>query len=452
MALPQQEISPIVVDGKLPFSIDISLADFQLPNGVHSGVFAVDKGKWLFLAGRTNGMHGFAADNDNFPPQEQNTTVYVIDPASKTVKSRSLLSKRSGLTQQQIDLLSVTSPQFYQEGKTLYITGGYGIDTASNTFDTKEALTAIDIPGLIHWVLQGDKHKTAADHIRQIFDPIFKVTGGYMTRIEDHSTLLVFGQNFEGYYLPGSNGDYTRVVRRFNIIDDGSTLAVKIKDSKPSQPDPNYRRRDLNVIPSIKLVNGVPTPYLVAYSGVFTIDGNAWTVPVTINSRGHPSMADPASSHLFNQGMNNYVSAVVGLFSERKRDMYSILLGGISLEYYENGSFQTDTELPFINQVTTIKRDKKGHFTQYLMDAEYPVVLSTQSNPGNALLFGAGAEFILADDIPHYSNGVVAFDKLKKRILLGYIFGGIQSTQPNTINISDSAASPYIFKVKLKKH
>jgi hypothetical protein len=448
---PYPDISPITVDGHLPFKIKISLADFELPHGNHSGSLAVYKGKWLFIGGRTNGLHGFDNGNDNFPPRQQNTHIYVVDPATKTTRSRSLFSKHAGLSQAQIDLLSVTSPQFYQEGKTLYITGGYGIDTATDTFTTKDALTAIDIPGLIDWVWDHDHHHTAAQYIRQIFDPIFQVTGGYMTRMKDYSTLLVFGQDFEGYYVPESNGTYTQVVRRFDIIDDGDTLAVKIRDSKPAEPDPNYRRRDLNVIPSIKLRDNDVEPYLVAYSGVFTVEGNAWTVPVTIDARGRPSMASPDSSHLFNQGMNNYASAAVGLFSEKHRNMYTVLLGGISLEYYENGSFQIDTELPFINQVTTIKRDKHGHFKQYLMKAEYPTILSTYSNPGNPLLFGASAYFIMADDIPHYHNGVAKLDDIKEDVLLGYIVGGIQSTLPNTNTITDSAASPYIFKVKLKR-
>gem|GEM_PF-4808643 len=36
-------------------------------------------------------------------------------------------------------------------------------------------------------------------------------------------------------------------------------------------------------------------------------------------------------------------------------------------------------------------------------------------------------------------------------VLLGYISGGIQSTVANTSSIRDSAQSPYIFSVFLKK-
>ncbi|MBA3602528.1 MAG: hypothetical protein H0W50_02565 [Parachlamydiaceae bacterium] len=427
--------------------------DFELPNGLHSGVVATYKDKWLFFAGRTNGLHGFNQDKDNFPPQKQNIEVYVVDVKSKKVKSRSLTSIGSGLTTTQVDLLSVTSPQYYQESKTLYITGGYGVDTSSGLFDTKSALTAVDVPGLIHWVTHPDHNETAVQNIRQIFDPIFQVTGGYMTRIKDHSTLLVFGQNFDGYYLPQSNGVYTEVARRFKIIDDGNLLAVEIKASKPLNSDRNYRRRDLNVIPSIEFHEGKWKPYLVALSGVFTSAGGAWTVPVTISASGRPSMNNPEGEHTFKQGMNNYICPSPGLYSKHKKIMYTILLGGISYGYFENGQFETDLELPFINQVTVIERHQKGHFKQYLLDAQYPVILSTGSNPGNQLLFGAAADFLPAEGLKFFKNGVIELDYLLKHdksVTIGYVVGGIQSTLPNTSSNSDTSASPYIFKVKLK--
>ena len=447
------DLSRIYSGKHLPFEISIKKADFDLPNGFHSGVMATHKGKWLFFAGRTNGMHGFEQDNDNFPPKKQNTEVYVLDLKTKKIKSRSLESHHSGLTTSQIDLLSVTSPQSYQEGNTLYMTGGYGVNTSTGQFDTKDALTAVDIPGLIHWVTKPHHGETAAQHIRQIFDPIFQVTGGYMTRIEDHSTLLVFGQNFTGFYVPESSGDYTEVVRRFNIIDDGQNLAVQIKESNPVNPDPNFRRRDLNVIPSIEHRNGKWEPYLVAFSGVFTESGGAWTVPVTITPTGHCSMENPSRKSTFKQGMNNYVSAAVGLFSKKSKNMYTVLLGGISLGYFKHGKFETDNELPFINQVTAIRRDSRGHFKQYLLDAEYPVIRSKKSNRGHKLLFGAAADFVPADGLSTFANGVIQLDDLlqsKESTLLGYVVGGIQSTLHNTNTQSDSSASPYIFTVKLK--
>lgn len=442
-------LSPIFPEYDVPFRIQIEQADFSMPNGIHSYAAAEYDSKWLFLAGRTNGLHGFSSTNTNFPPQQQNDVVYVVDPINKTVASRSLNDPSSGLTQKQIDLLSVTSPQAYQSNATLYMTGGYGYVSSNGNFTTKDALTAIDIPGLMNWVNNTSTNETAAQHIRQISDPAFQVTGGYMNQIGNNPTLLVFGQNFTGFYSDNSNGNYTQQVRRFYIIDDGSTLAANILPPSPLDQDPNFRRRDLNVVPVISKENGQLTEGLVALSGVFTLDTGVWTVPVEINAQGVPSMANPSLPGTFKQGMNNYVSPTLGVYSEKTGDMYTTLLGGISFGYYDdNGVFQTDPEIPFINEVTTVGIDQDGNYTQYLMSGEYPVILSTQTNPGNRLLFGAGGDLMTAEGIPLYSNGVLNLDALPNEpVVAGYIVGGIQSTLHNTNTRADSAASPYIFTV-----
>jgi hypothetical protein len=171
-------------------------------------------------------------------------------------------------------------------------------------------------------------------------------------------------------------------------------------------------------------------------------------VPVLISPLGVPSMADPALPATFKQGMNNYAAPTFGLFSTTG-SMYTIVMAGISFGYFANGVFQTDPELPFINQVTAIRIDPQGEFTQYLMDAEYPVIRSTGSNPGNPLLFGAGAQFFASSPrLPAFNNGVLRLERLGTApVVVGYIVGGIQSTVPNTTQRSDSAASPHIFKV-----
>jgi hypothetical protein len=154
--------------------------------------------------------------------------------------------------QSQVDLLSVTSAQSYQLGSTLYMTGGYGVDTASGNFTTKDALTAIDVPALMQWVVNASPGDTAAQHIRQIHDPIFQVTGGAMKLGAGGVTMLIFGQNFVGAYVGSANGTYTEQVRRFRIVDDGVNLSVVPLGALPALPDPDYRRRDLNVVPLIR--------------------------------------------------------------------------------------------------------------------------------------------------------------------------------------------------------
>jgi hypothetical protein len=439
-------LSPVLSSNSVPFRIQIEEATFSLPSGLQSYVLGTHGGKWLLLAGRINGLHGFNGGNNNFPPDTQNSTVFVVDPNLQTVTTRSLTNAGSGLTTNQIDLLSVTAAQSYQSGNTLYMSGGYGIDSSTSNFTTKAALTAIDVPGLMHWVTSPSTNETAAQHIRQIFDPMFQITGGTMVEACRHHALLVFGQDFEGANI-SSDGTYSMQVRRFHIVDNGTRLSfVAQKAIRGVVAAPNYRRANLNVIP---IIAGGRQSF-VAFSGTFTENFGIWTVPVEIKRNGTPTMANPNGTNTFKQGMNNWICPTLELFSRKEGNSYTVLMGGISFGFFSGGTFQTDAELPFINQVTTIKCDRLGVYSQYLMNAEYPVILSTGSNPGNQLLFGANATLIPAHGLPMYKNGVLKYDVLGSNpIVVGYIVGGIQSTLPNTNVSTDSAASPYIFKVTL---
>jgi len=442
-----QDLSPVNLnDGELPFSLVIEVEDYTLPQGIQSAAACQDNGQFLFIAGRSNGLHGFNNNNNNFPANQQNTTVFVIDPKLKRVWKRSLYDQFSGLTQKQIDSLSVTSPQFYQAGRTLYITGGYGVDTASGTFSTKDVLTAINIPGLIAWVINQNSPKKASSSIRQISNPVFQVTGGIMRQYGNGPTLLMFGQNFTGPYTPSSEGVYTQEIRRFRILDNGKYLGVVVKQS--TQANSNYRRRDLNIIPSITFKGDKKIAGFIALSGVFTPDFGVWTVPVDIGVNGSASMADPALASTFKQSINNYYCARTELFSN-SGSLYSILFGGITYQFLQNGEIASDPEFPFTNQIAVIKRNRDGLYQQYLLSTTYPTIASTASNPGNTLLFGAGAQFMELANVPVYPNGVINLAHMHKEQVIGYIIGGIQSTLPNTNTTSDSAASPYIFKVIL---
>jgi hypothetical protein len=440
------QISTIQPGSVLPFRVTIELANFQLPVGVHSGIFGLYEGRWILMAGRLNGLHGFSGDP--FPPDDQNTSIYVVDPATGTVSSRALSDPSSGLSAAQIETLSATSPEGYQDGDTLYMVGGYGIDIQSGTYDTKSTITAINLPGIVQWVINPqDGNNSVIKNISQVSNPLFQVAGGRMLKL-GNLMQLVFGQNYTGVYTPGTNGNYTQQVRQFHAQMINGKLSVDSYNAIPQNPDPNFRRRDLNVLPAILNKSNVLQYGLIAYSGVFTTAGGVWTVPVVIDSNGNPVMADPNVSATFKQGMNQYACASASLYSRKYSSLFHIFFGGASYGYYQNGVFETDEEIPFINDVTAVQLDQHGNFTQYIMDTTYPVILSTRSNPGNQLLFGAGAYFI-PNNISHYPNAVINLDNIRQPTVIGYIVGGIQSTLPNTNTMSDSAASPYVFKVTL---
>lgn len=435
------DLSPVLPEAVLPFTLRVDVADFSLPTGIQSFAGAVYDGKWLLLAGRTNGLHGFSNVGNNFPPSFQNRNVYVIDPSTGKSWSKSLLD--GGLVQEQIDALSTTASQSFQNEDTLYLVGGYGINHMTGEMGTKSTLTAINIKLMMDWVISGNTSLKSA--LTQTSHPSLQVTGGALFQANPHQPmLLILGQNFTGLYTASANGAYTRQIRPFRIAESNDEIGIL---SKPSEIEfPTYRRRDLNVVP---ILQNNKLAY-VALGGVFTLDTGVWTVPITIFPDGRSIENDPADPKTFKQAMNHYNCAAFGLYSTRSKEMFVVLPGGISFGFFSDGVFTTDTEIPFINQITTIKIDKERTFTQHLMDSEYPVILSTGSNPGNRLIFGAEAVFIPKADIPLFSNGVIQLDALPKGpTVIGYIVGGIMSTLPNTNTAADSTASPYVFAVTL---
>lgn len=433
-------LSPILSDQDLPFSLKVATASFSLPIGIQAYASAIHQGKWIFIGGKTTGLHDFSQVANNFPPDTLNSAIYVVDPEKKTTKSRSLLG--SGLAQWKIDALSVVAPQFFQKKNTLYFVGGYGVNTKKGTMETKPYLHAIDCEALIKWVETGKPSITKV--FKTVSHPILRVTGGALFQENSKSPfLLIFGQDFSGFYRGESNGIYTEQVRTFRLHEDGSKLSISDADISP-KTNPDYRRRDLNIVPILHNKK----PAYVAFAGVFTPSFGTWTVPVTIYPDGSSFEPSASEDSTFKQAMNQYNCAAFGLYSKKSDDMYVVFPGGISYGYFSGGTFQTDPEFPFINQITTVRINSKNVFTQHLMTGEFPYITSTQTNPGNQLLFGAGAQFFPSKNITLFKNGVLQLDSLpKKRCVIGYIVGGIMSTLPNVNFSNESAASPYVFKV-----
>jgi hypothetical protein len=443
-------VTPVTVGG-LSYHISLQPYDLgatELPT-LHSFAAGHQDGKWVLIAGRTNGLHGFETTGPNgFEPETQNRDVWVIDPITRQSWHRPLDDSDGGLSTAELNSLTPSNNQFYQRGEQLYMTGGYGVQSILNdgtpingTFDR---LSAIDLPGIVDWVMTGDG--VAKDHIRQLADPFLRVTGGAMYEIGGR-THLVFGQSFNGNYNPNKNGTYTNQIRSFTIVDDGTTLSIADKTS--TTPDDNFRRRDLNVFPVLRPDGGEAFKEgLVALSGVFTPTFGAWTVPVEIDAAGNPTMDDPALPDTFKQGYNGYHSAKLGMFSEATGEMHELLFGGISLQTMniETMTTETDHEFPFVNDITAVVIDSEGDYRQHWM-GQFPELSDTE---GKRLRLGANAEFFLAPGIETYENGVIKFDALAGPTVLGYVFGGLMANGPHTRTgdpPATSAASNLIFQV-----
>ena len=121
---PSGIYSPVQLDSALPYRVEVrpySMGQIDMPT-LHSYAVGEYDGKFLFVSGRTNGLHGFDCcfnPGENFPPRRQNRDVWVVDFANKQTWSRPLDDAASGLTEAQILSLSPTNTQFYSKGDTL---------------------------------------------------------------------------------------------------------------------------------------------------------------------------------------------------------------------------------------------------------------------------------------------------------------------------------------------
>jgi len=96
-----------------------------------------------------------------------------------------------------------------------------------------------------------------------------------------------------------------------------------------------------------------------------------------------------------------------------------------------------------VNTIARVTRDVNSKLSEHKL----PIVMPT--------LLGAGAEFIPNTKNAHYTNEVFKLDSLTDDTkMMGYIYGGISSTQANISSINNgtqSSAGRQIFKVLLIK-
>ncbi len=407
-----------------PFNIHIEPMNIDSLGGLQSFAFGQHQGKWLILGGRLDGLHRrqpFAA----FDVAGNNNQIIVVDPVTKQKWSAPLSSLSVALQ----DQLSSTNMEFHQDGNYLYLIGGYGHSAATGAKKTYGNLTAINVPDLINAVIAGG---AISSHFRQISDIQFAVTGGHLKKIYN-TYYLIGGNKFDGNYNPNGNPSYTQVytdaIRKFNIADDGTNLTIT---HLPTITDAaNLHRRDYNAVPQI-LPNG--TEGVTVFSGVFqpTVD-LPFLNSVNIDSSGYSVNSN------FQQYYNHYHCGVLPLYSASNNQMHNIFFGGIAQYYDSAGVLVQDNNVPFVNTIARVTRNAAGEMAEYKL----PVVMPS--------LLGASAEFIPLTNVPQYTNEVFKLDSFSSdSTLVGYIYGGINSTAPNvflTNTGTQSSASSQIFKV-----
>ncbi len=397
--------------------------------GLQSFAMGQHQGEWLLIGGRTDGLHRrqppvtfLAADN--------NTSAYVVNPMTLEVWSASLSALPTAIHMQ----LQSTNMEHQQVGSTLYIIGGYGYSTLAADHITHPRLTALDVPGMIAAIKNG---QSVAPYVRSITDSRMEVTGGYLGYL-DGTFILAGGQRFVGRYNPmgpdfgpGFIQQYTNAIRRFSIADDGTTLAIN--DYSEVVDTVNLHRRDYNLVAQV-FPDG--SEGYTAFSGVFQYAADLpWLNTVDISASGYAVV--PA----FEQLLNQYHTAHLPAYSQADNRMSSVFFGGIGRYYFDgNGQLIDDTNVPFVNTISRVERLANGTMEEMAI-GEMPALL------------GAGAEFIIDPAVPVIGDGIIDMDGLvADTVVAGHVVGGIQSSAMNMFFINDgtqSDASARVFRVLL---
>lgn len=414
------------------FTVDIVPMTIPTVPGVHSYSWGVtDDFKWVILGGRVDGLHQrqpFAS----FLEQDNNKFVFVIDPVNEQFWQADLSVLSASLFEQ----LQSTNQQFQQRDSMLYITGGYGYSTTAADHITHPYLTAVSLNELADAVVNGN---SITPYFRQTYDLNFKVTGGQLSYL-DSVFYLVGGNLFDGRYNPqgpdfgpGFVQVYTNDIRAFKIADDGTNLNVY--DYVATHDTVNLHRRDYNMVPQI-FPDG--SHGFTAFSGVFNYDDTPYLNTVDITPGNY------TVNSTFSQYLSQYHSAKLPIFDADGNAMHTLFFGGLSQFTLDaQNNLVEDINVPFVKTISRVTRFSNGSMSE--TDLNY-IEMPT--------LVGPGAEFIPVPGNLFQDEILLLNDVPDTNTLVGYIYGGIESTAENIFMSNDgtqSFASNVIFKVYINK-
>ena len=417
-----------LIQAQSSFPYDVVLTPINVTGlpGLHSYAFAQHNGKWLIIGGRKDGVHARQPFNA-FPSTQNNTDIYVVDIVTNQFWTASVNTLATGLKEQ----LQSTNMNFYQDGGTLYIIGGYGFSTSANDHITHDKLTSIDIVGLMSAIENSTSINT---YFKQIASSNFAITGGQLGKI-GAEFYLVGGHQFDGRYNPMNNPTFTQTylnkIQKFTIDNSGTQLSYANYSAVTDAV--HLHRRDYNLVPQV-FPNG-EEGYTIS-SGVFQINADLpYLYPVDIKSSGYFPQTQ------FNQYLSNYHNGKVGLYDEDANKMHSLFFGGMSQYYYNGTTLIQDDNVPFVKTISRVTRLADGTLSEHKFPLEMPNFK------------GAGAEFIPNLNLPHYSNKVIKLNDITAtEFVIGHLYGGILSPSTNPFSNNQTAttsADPTIYEVKL---
>lgn len=411
-----------------PYEIKLEAQSIANLGGLQSFAHASYHNKFLIIGGRLDGLHRrqpFAS----FDVAGHNNQLIVVDPVTKQVWKTSL----NVLSATIADQLSSTNMQYVQEGDYVYIFGGYGYSNVAANHITYPYVTAIKVSSTINAIIN---NTSIAPHIRQIQDNDFAITGGQLRKV-DNEFILIGGQRFDGRYNPMGNPSFTQTYVDgywvFSISDTGSVFQI-INKNKINNAG-LFHRRDFNAVAQI-FTNGKQG--LTAFSGVFQPQAD---IPY-LNSVNVEQSAYSLNG-AFSQYYNHYHCANFAMYDELKNEMHTLFFGGIAQYFDSAGILVQDNSVPFVKTIARVGRTANNNMYEYKLPIEMPGYL------------GAGAEFLLNEEVNTFSNEVIKLNEISKDTTeLGYIYGGINSSAKNIFWTNDgtqSTANATLYKVLLIK-
>lgn len=421
-------LHPFAQTTTFPFEIQLKADSVAGFNGLHSFAYGQLDGKVLLIGGRPDGIHARQPFNA-FPASQNNQLIQVLDLQTHQYWSRSLAELPVSLQEQ----LQSTNMNFYQDGNSLILAGGYAFSATANDHITFPYLTRIAVDGVINALIN---NQPIATFFEQIQDERFAVTGGNLGKI-GAQYYLVGGHRFDGRYNPMNNPTFIQAyvdgLKKFELSAPGQALAVTNYQLVTDQV--NLHRRDYNLVPHV-YPNG-ESGYLIS-SGVFQINADLpFLYPVEIKSSGHTAVNG------FSQYLSNYHSSKFSAYDSSSGSMHHVFLGGLSQYYYQNGTLVNDPNVPFVRTISRLSQGQDGSYQEFVMPNEMPALL------------GASAEFIHLETVPHYASEIIDLAALSgDSMLVGHIVGGIKSPTLNPFtnnNTGVTDASAVIYQVWLKR-
>lgn len=430
----------------VPFSVSLRPASIQGMPALQGFAVAQWQGNWIFVTGRRAGLHTISQATQNaFPPQQANDSIYVVNPGAGTVHSASVRA----LSPRLADALTVTNAGSYQDGDWLYLVGGYGPQTGTDSILTMPYATGLYLPLLVPEVrlTRNPRLLPAA----QASDPRYKVAGGQLLKMNGRF-YLAMGQLFDGEYSgdPGAFSQFLQVyTERITILSitpptlsaqslaDTFHLQVQVVDTlrqDPNDPGTSFHRRDLNVV-------GAFTPgggrRIAVYGGVFVPGRNeAYRYPLYVSEDDVVTV-----DSTFAQATSQYDSGTLLLWDSAGQTMHTVLFGGIGLYTFDAGSggYVLRNGLPFTSTISVISVRPDGHTTQAAFADSLPGLLGTEAR-------------VLLDPAVAFDStmSVVYLDSLAAggSTRVGWLYGGIRSSVPQTTDqAAQTSATNMLYEV-----